>query len=284
MTITKKTIISMIALGMAAVAPVMAQTMTVSRGDLLLSFYQDTGSGTYGTNTYVFNLGSAAAWRENTISLNLIANIGADLTTAFGQDWATDSTIRMGLIGGYTGTGDPLRTIYTSQGLTSFDPGSTSAPTLGGNRGTVANNEATYLDAVNGKPLNGGINGAIITSGTINSYTQSYLGAGNFGGSVNPNTAFTGSSIGIGTGGYEITAGLDLYRILNTTSGADLTAGLSSGNAAVGAGQYIGTFTLDADGNLRLDAPQAIPEPSTYALIAIALVAFVVFRRRQRTA
>jgi len=285
MTITKKTIISMIALGLAATAPVKAQTLAVSQGDLLLSFYQDNGGGSYGANTYVYNLGSAAAWRENTISLNLIANIGADLTTAFGSDWATDTTLRMGLIGGFngsfSGSGDPARTIYISKGLTSFEPGSTSTPVLSTQpRGTVSTALGGYLNGLNGQDLNGGTLGAIIPVGQNTDYTD--YGPTNFGASVNPNAIFTGNTIGTGAGGYDVLAALDLYRILNSApSEADLSAGLSPGNAVVGTGQYIGSFTLDSSGNLRIDA---VPEPSTYALVGLGLMAFLLFRRRQRTA
>jgi len=61
---------------------------------------------------------------------------------------------------------------------------------------------------------------------------------------------------GTGTipGSVDLEGALDVYRYTNsvTTTGVDLTSGFGDGSAALGTGQYIGTFTIDTSGNLKV--------------------------------
>jgi len=289
MTINKKILFGVVALGLAAVSHVNAQ-IVVNQGDLLLGFYQNLGASA-GANTYIYNLGKGSDWLNNTSTLASIKNINADLTLAFGSGWASDATLRMSVIGGFDGSNssaglDPARTIYFSSGITgSFTPHSTTTPTMiSAVRSTVSNNiGANYLANMNAEPLGGATDGgAIVPTSNPNDLAQysiptaaSYFGATG----LNPNASLGSGNLGTGTGGYTVEAAVDLYRILNTTTGADLTAGLSAGNAVVGTGQYIATFTLASDGQVRMDT-LAVPEPSTYALLGLAGVAFLAVRRR----
>ncbi len=278
----------MCALGLAAISPLKA-AIVVNQGDLLLSFYQNDGT-TAGANTYVYNLGAASTWLNNTNPFQSIVNLNADLTLAFGSGWASDPTLQMGIVGGFNSTNssasDPARTIYYSQALTTYAPGSSTSPTFNSSqRGSLATNiGSNYLANMNGEDEGGATDGgAIVPTSNNNDYAQyqpptavTYFGVG-----TNPNTTFGAGNIGTGTGGYTVEAAVDLFRVLHSTSGADLTAGLSSGNATVGVGQYIGSFTIDSSGNVRLDA---VPEPSTYALIATGLALLCYRFRKRRTA
>lgn len=265
---------------------VQAQVLSVSPGDLLVGFYSVDGTSV-GQNTYVYNLGQASTWRENTSATSLIGNINADLENAFGAGWYDNGNIRWGILGSVAIdeaaiNGDPSLTNYFSRGLDTFAPGSSTAPSfVAAQRGTLANNSKTFRNAMNGKASGANNKGAIVATTSVNDYsdflpptTSTFFGVG-----TNPNSSFGAGTIGTGTGGYGVEGALDLWRVLNTTTGADLTAGLSGSPASVGLGQYIGTFTLDSAGNLRLDA---VPEPSTYALIALGAIAVIVMGLRKR--
>lgn len=267
MTITKKTIIPLIALGFAAISSVKAAPITVNQGDILLSFYQNLGTSA-GPTTYIVNLGAGSDFFNNPGGFSLIANLNDELTSAFGAGWANDSTLKMGLVGGFqngsSSAEDPARTLYMSKGLSTFAPGTTTAPSMADAlHRTVATNLAdTYLSAMNGVDDGGAEDGAIVPISVIGDYSQfnppanSYFGSG-----ININASFGAGVIGTGTGGYSVEAALDLYRMVYQ-----------------GSTDYAGTFTIDSDGNLRFDA---VPEPSTYALIAIAGLAWMFIRRRK---
>jgi hypothetical protein len=68
------------------------------------------------------------------------------------------------------------------------------------------------------------------------------------------------------TGLANLEGALDVYRYVNsiTATGVDLTSGFGTGNAALGVGQYIGTFTLDSSGDLKVYGVPAVT-PSYYS-------------------
>ena len=82
-------------------------------------------------------------------------------------------------------------------------------------------------------------------------------------------TIYTGSIEGaFGTAASVVQ--LDLYRILNRTAGANPSG-------PVGTGTYETTFTIDASGNIN-----AVPEPSTFALLGLAGAGAAVAAWRKR--
>jgi hypothetical protein len=264
-----------------------AGAVATSNGDLLIGFYQVVG-GTVQANTYVFNLGQASIYRENTqvgVSVSSInpgvtsSNIGTDLVAAFGSDWSSSGSVYWTILGGRDQTtvgvvnGDNARTDYISVGMGSTAPGISGTP-----RGTVANSIEAIRISSNGSGL-AGINGSGATipiagnAGTLdeffppNSVSQLGIGAelrGLFGAGTVAGTNFEGA--------------LDVYRYVNsvTDPNMDLTSGLGNGNAALGTGQYIGTFTIDSAGNLGV-----IPEPSSTALLGM-MGSLALFRRSRR--
>ena len=240
--------------------------LTVAVGDLLAGFYAveedlsdpDAPLFVVLPNTYIYNLGPASKFREQTTP-QVIANIGADLTTTFGNTWPISGGVRWGIIGTVAQSdpltlGDPNRTNYYSQSNGGI-PKSSSTFSLGSSeRGGLANGIKAVSVASDGAiTLAGG--GARILVSTANDYSEKqpptmdildYFGIGQ-----SPNTQLT-----MGAGGI---AGLDIYRIINSISGADLTAAQSIGNAVVGTGQYIGSFQLTGAGELRFLVPTAPP-------------------------
>ncbi|MEZ5327618.1 MAG: dockerin type I domain-containing protein [Verrucomicrobiales bacterium] len=251
-------------------APEPVRNIEIAKGDLLMGFYQLNNEGTgVEANTVVVNLGAASAWRESTGMTSLISNVGADLENAFGANWFEDPNIRFGIVGVVAATdpvidGDPARTSYYSQGASSFTSGTTTPVVLSSSqRGSLSTRLSTFRDSSNGKPA--GLNDAASVVGTSEAGNfasllppaqTTYFGIG-----TSPLSAFGTGNIGSGNG-YDVEGALDLYRILHSTTDADLTAGRSAGDAIVGTGQFIGMFTIDSAGNVRLDtAPAPLPIP-----------------------
>jgi hypothetical protein len=102
-----------------------------------------------------------------------------------------------------------------------------------------------------------------VVSSTSGSTWSTQNGTNSFG--------FTGSvegNFGNGTAGTV----LDLYRILNTTSGASPTG-------TIGLGSWEGSFTINDSGVVGF-AVTAVPEPSRALLAGLGL-AGIAFRRRR---
>ena len=252
------------------------QAVTTNNGDLLIGFYQVVG-GSVTANTYVLNLGKASLYRENTqsnVAVSVVnpdlasANIAADLEDAFGPGWAEDGTVYWSVFGGADQStsgvvdGDVLRTPYISLPVSSFVVGkSTTSPTVNSNfRGSVSNAISAIRAGANGTGavvLGGNAAGAKIPSSgslgtSIDSFFPPFLTPATY---LSLGTDLRGT-FGAGTmaGSSEHEGALDVYRYTNsiTTSGVDLTSGFGGGNAALGVGQYIGTFTIDTAGNIKV--------------------------------
>lgn len=260
-----------------------ASAVTTSNGDLLIGFYEVVG-GTVQPNTYIFNLGSANLYRENTLinvpvsSINTTltsSNIGADLVSVFGSDWAESGTVYWTIFGGADQTtvgdlnGDVARTSYIS-----ISGSGSSSPTISASpRGTVSNSISAIRRGADGAGT-AGVNphGAIIpTAGNVS--LDEYFPP------TNSAQLGIGSELrgvfGPGTEGANEGA-LDIYRYVNSASEGDLTSGLGNGNATLGNGQYIGTIVIDGAGNLSV-----VPEPSAVVLGAIGALAGLSRRSRK---
>lgn len=249
-----------------------AAALTVSPGDLLMGFAKVNAGGTgYEGQTYVFNLGASQGYRGGLELPTSLGNFNADLTTAFGSGWANDAAVRWGIVGvvgpsDSLTNGDPARTTYFSQDYLGEPGGSAPVAFSSSNRGSLSTNLKSFFNSMNGIVEGSAVNGgALYASSSINSFS-SFLPPGPatyFGVGINPLTAMTAGS----------SAGLDVYRTLHSATGADLSTALD-GNAVVGTGQYVGTFTLSDAGGLAF-----VPEPSSGILAALAMGVF--FRRRR---
>lgn len=286
--------------GTALIATQANGAVTTSNGDLAVAFYQVVGS-VVSDNTYIYNLGQASNYRESTssglvssIGGNASANISADLVTAFGSGWANDGTVRWMVIGNVSSTagtinGDTARTNYLSRAASTVaatGPNTVFGATISStNRGILSTNLSSVFAQVNNDASGANANGAIIAKAdpaTIDEFlpptVATYFGLS---ATYNPYQTLASGTItnnhsSAGTLG-TIEGALDLYRVLHSTSGADLTTGGSVGDATIGNGQYIGSLLLTSTGDLAF---ATIPEPSS-ALLGVAGALGLCLRRRR---
>jgi len=282
----KSTFLTLAGLGFLANSAMAA--ISIESGGLAVAFYSTNAAE---TDTYVFDLGSGALFRENTSSgvpvttvNNTVpsANIGTDLVNTFGANWYDSGEVRWMVVGTVKSTdpvtnGDPARTSYYSIARNNLSVNTTIASISPTYRGTLCTQLTNFTEgvALASQTVGANTDGSIIAESqlrTVDEYVPPSVGT-YFGVSIDPQQALASGSITNSGGAFE--GALDLYRILHTATGADLTAGFSSGNAVVGQGQYIGTLALDSTGNLSV-----IPEPSS-TLLGIAGALGLCLRRRR---
>jgi len=277
----------LLALSSAVILAPSAHAVATANGDLLIGFYQVI-NGSVQSKTYIFNLGQASLYRENSQSNVLVSainpaitssNIGQDLATIFGADWNESGSVYWSVFGGrelsaplVVADGDCSATSYASVPATTFVVGKSTTPygVSGNPRTTLANSIAAIRDHANGT---GSL--PVVEEGPPVIYLS---GANARGAQINTTGASTiatveqffppTTALWLGVAGEKrglfdvdtltnsatIEGALDIYRFVNsvTLSGMDLTSGFGTGNAALGTGQYCGTVTIDTDGNLRV--------------------------------
>jgi hypothetical protein len=272
-----------------------------STNDLLM-FFQNP-SGTAGTDQVVtFSLGStynvfrnaatpSSANFGSTISLG---NINTILSSTFGADWTgTSSSIFAGAAGqngatsslsSATSNQDYARTVYvtkprTGQGTLGLAnsssvtlPGGTSAQQALASNISGSNNSAPVA-----QPGSEALNDTIIDDNNpfFNGNPSTAYGQLNGGvmGALSSTTYSFGSI-------SNVVLGLDLYRatpVLNASGWQNIE---SIPGVTAGSGYYLGTITLSSNGDLNF---AAVPEPSTYALIALTGLLYFFVNRRRKT-
>ena len=280
------------ALAVSALAPMAnaAIDTTFNAGDLLLGF-QISPSG---TNVLEVNLGAAnTLFRDATPGTTFtIGNISSQLVSLAGNTWYESTTLYWGAAGGRSssaannsatpavngaaGNGDPNSTIYISDPRTGLGIIGTSNSTPAGSASTSAGQVVIFGTNFNARATSG-IYSGIATSNTWDSYNT-------FSGTpATQDTAFGGQLEGVqgqfapGSFGIYGIAGavegaLDLYRQ------ARFVNSVVTPNYTADGYYYTGTLTIDQAGDVKFTA---VPEPSTYATLALGLVGLGIFARRK---
>jgi hypothetical protein len=285
--------------GVIALGTAEQSSAAFANGDLLLSFQATGGQGV--TSTYVANLGTGYSYRDAVSNISNVTSIGGDLTTLYGANWYDRTDLYINIIGnqaaGYSPAnqggpvvnGDARNTIYVSRARTDSDATSYTAWSgLASAMNVVGTQAQTYNTAVSS--FLSSANSATIATSTANTIEDFTTPAGslllnfsNF--SADFNQAFgSGSLFNISGTNYE--GALTLQRI----NRVDGTTGVLAGNyvepgIAAGTGSNEGFFAISSTGQVDYITSAAVPEPSTYAQAAVALLiaAFFIAKKRRKS-
>jgi len=232
-------------------------------GDLILGFEEPGTGGS--ANVYEVDLGSISQFSTaQTFDLST-----SDLSSDFGSGWASSSLLQFGVIGdtetsgGLTLGSSALanKTIFTSWNTFA------TAPTEKSNQNTAA----SYVQSLYNDVSNTGHTSSTLEA--VNTTTTDSSGFAYFN-KTDHNFAFgTGYATSDldynsdGSTSAPTSAVLDLYEVAQTSSGT-------------APGTLLGTFSLAGNGNLTY-SPEAVPEPSSYALVGFGALVLVWNLRRR---
>jgi hypothetical protein len=288
-------LLSLLASGAVLLGTSQKSSAAFANGDLLLSFQATGGQGV--TSTYVANLGTGYSYRDAVSNISNVISIGGDLTTLYGSNWYDRTDLYINIIGnqaaGYSPAnqggpvvnGDARNTIYVSRARTDSDATSYTAwSSAASAMNAVGTQVQTYNTAVSSF-LSSASAATIPTSAsnTIEDFTTPagslLVNFSNFGADFNQ--AFTSGSL-FNVSGTNYEGALTLQRI----NRVDGTTGALAGNVVVngisaGTGSNEGFFAISSNG--QVDYFTAVPEPSTYALVALTGALYFFVNKRRKT-
>ena len=281
----------------SAVSSAQAVLTTYSNGDLFIGFRQTSAS-----NTLAVNLGSVTKFLTAPLggtaiggsSFNLqfgvipntstpVTNLYADLTAVFGALWATNEIDGMGVrwgVVGYTSNlanNDPIngyaaRTLFITRSRTDPSTQTTIAPGISniGSRTTFSSEFNGFSQGLGGgsfQPQNSTVNSSVAYIGSASDVN-------------NWNTKMGGGTFGLGGTRYVEQQPSGTFQG-TTNSVLDLWLSPNTGSTLATWNTYLGNFTLNGAGELTFNV---VPEPSTYALLALAGIFVAVSIRRRKIA
>jgi len=288
--ISKLAMMTSLAMGATFLPAHAALDSTYAANDVMLGFRAATSTGA--TTTLMFNLGSAATYRDATSNILNIGTIGSLLNTTYGvgggdaSQWYERTNLWAGFISATNGvniddsggvpiasqTTDYNSTIYVSTRRTATGTvGAANSTTPGNSIALDAQVGGGYITALGGTfdtYDSGGIyNQAASTTNGWNSYVT---GSNSVDFSTfNIEAAFTAGNRGSFGAAGTVEQIWDFYRVAN----------FPNTDVNYGKGIYQGSFTLNSAGDVSYIA--AVPEPSTTMLMGLGFAGvFFVMRRR----
>ena len=252
----------------------MSSARAQNAGDVILGFEEPGTGGS--ANVYEVDLGSITKFlnpSSSTLTFNLSTSDLSNGTSGFGSGWATNSLLQWGVIGGTQTTGNLTlgsttlapNTLFTSWNTWTAAPTEKTSNTQKTGQTLVTD---LYNDT-NPSPSPGSTVSlpAVYTSNTDPdgfAYLNKSKSNFNFGAGYATSDLDYNSD---GSTSAPTSAVLDLYEVAQTSSGT-------------APGTLLGTFSLAGNGNLTY-SPEAVPEPSSYALVGFGALVLVWNLRRR---
>ena len=203
-----------------------------------------------------------------------VFNLNTDLASVFGGSWASNPSNGTGVHWGVAGLTDPNNDNTPINGWAANSIYLTKARAALGTQTTAPLNAATSVAGSAIYSFEVGSNGYTGRNSTANSSVAITEALGS---NSNAWSAQIGSQSSAFGSGIRIEQALSGNYSGPTNSILDLWVAPDSNSNSTTA-RYLGSFSLDSSGTLTYGA---VPEPSTYALLAIAGTIFMVFIRRR---
>lgn len=264
---------------------------TYTAGDIFLGFRQGSASNTLAVNLGLLSKfltpalgGTATAGSSFNLQFGVIpntstpvTNLNADLTAVFGSSWASNSS-----------NGTSVR--WSVSGLTNNDFDNT--PINGYNARTILVTKARTNPAAQSAVL-----GSVIQdnfAGEFDSFANSNIAGGFVGqnSTANSSVAFIGAKSDANnydtrlgsSGSFGLGANRRIEQLASganqgpTNSVLDFYLAPTAGSTLATSNTYLGNFSLNSAGELTFNV---VPEPSTWALLALSGLVFTILLRRR---
>lgn len=270
------------------VAGANAQNTGFDAGDLVVGF-QTSGNGS--SSFVLANLGVSTTYRDATSNITNIIGVNSALTAQFGAGWADRADLFMGVFAiresdGFSEdlfNGDAPNTIYVSAARNTAGVGGvpqSNAQFLPNDGNAVALAGAAMSGVGNDFETRGSSSIATLTnSGSFVDYMdQNPIGGTSYGFFVEGSQKAFSSNGTFGTivgSGINAENAVDIYRYQNQNA----ISGQYGFGGLIGIGEFQGSVVIDGSGSLSF---VAVPEPSTYALLGLGVVAVLVAVRRRK--